>query len=100
MDRDLRFNRYRSNKQTRDDDEARMTTDEISSTAPMTNAQFGALLLSFALRHSSFVIRHLFGVRDDVELRGPSAFRKRDSGLCPPDGVTTANRSAGTASTK
>jgi len=58
MDRDLRFNRYRSNKQTRDDDEARMTNDEISSNAPMTNAQFGALLLSFALRHS-FVIRHL-----------------------------------------
>ena len=58
MDRDLRFNRYRSNKQTRDDDEARMTNDEISSNAPMTTAQFGALLLSFALRHS-FVIRHL-----------------------------------------
>src|SRR5882724_9642189 len=57
MDRDLRFNRYRSNKQTRDNDEARMTNDEISSNARMTNLQSGAFLLSFALRHS-FVIRH------------------------------------------
>src|SRR6266436_6754705 len=41
----------------RHNDEARMTNDETSSNAPMTNVQSGALFLSFALRHS-FVIRH------------------------------------------
>ena len=38
-------------------DEARMSNDETSSNAPMTNVRSGALLLSSALRHS-FDIRH------------------------------------------
>ena len=54
----LRSNRYSSNKQTRDNDETRMTNDERSSNAAMTNVQSGALLLSFVLRRS-FPIRHL-----------------------------------------
>src|SRR5690348_9796411 len=35
----LSFNRYVSNKQTRDDAEARMTDDEIRSNAEMTNME-------------------------------------------------------------
>src|SRR5205809_6380112 len=38
-------------------DEARMSNDETSSNAPMTNVRTAALLLSSALRHS-FDIRH------------------------------------------
>jgi hypothetical protein len=57
MDRDLRSNRYQSNKQTRDNDEARMTNDEISSNVPMRNPPAGVFPLSSAFRHS-FAIRY------------------------------------------
>src|SRR5437879_2149656 len=57
MDRDLRSNRYQSNKQTRENDEARMTNDEISSNVPMRNPPAGVFPLSSAFRHS-FAIRY------------------------------------------
>jgi hypothetical protein len=56
MDRDLRFNRYPSNKQTRENDEARMTNDETSSSVPMRNPPAGVFRWSSAFRHS-------FGIR-------------------------------------
>ena len=111
------------NNQISNNDEARMTNDQLNSNDEFQTWSGGSwrgvtgmsanriqlqpnaatprnIRAISVVRVLSFGLRHLFGIRDEVGVRGPSAFSERHSRLGAHAGIATANRSAGAASPK